>query len=262
MSLPKRVPRSTLVAVPLAVLLLAVLVGFVALAPDDTDGSGRADALPEGFAEIPQEVFFDRVFGAQRAAGSWHFDKERVSSGIARLASLDSEVAGDFVNASGTVQYLRDDGALQTLQVRLIEGVYYVTGLGASKKWWQIDPDAGKIESSVREALEQIASQDTSENLQDAVSEVEVVGEDLVEGAVAARYRVTLLEPETEQEATVDVWVDRDDRPVKIVTKVDIQGTAVTSTSVYSDYGGDFDIAPPPADQTTTEAPETAAADG
>lgn len=254
--------RATLLASFVALLLLAGVATFVGLASDDDGGGGGGDqaspaaSLPEGFVEIPGDVFVDRIFGAQRAAGSWHVEKVTQAAGVPREASLDTEVHGSGIDISGTVNYPHDEANPTPVEVRVIDGVYYATGLGSAKKWWQIDPTASDTAQAAQDALSALSDQTTSERLQDAVAEVELVGKDLVEGVTVAHYRVTLTLPGDEtQVATLDAWVDADDRPVKLVTTAELEGTTVTSTSVYSAYGEDFDIQAPPPSETTTEIP-------
>jgi hypothetical protein len=62
--------------------------------------------------------------------------------------------------------------------------------------------------------------------------------------------------PEGQPEATLDIWVDQDDRPIRLVTTSVIDGAEVVVTTTYSTYGAEFGITPPPAGQVTTEVPE------
>ena len=45
------------------------------------------------------------------------------------------------------------------------------------------------------------------------------------------------------------------DRLVKLVSPVDIAGLEASEEVTFSDYGADFDISAPPADQVTTKVP-------
>src|SRR5687767_2020789 len=95
--------RSTLLAIVLAVLLLGVTTAFVAFAPEDDEdgGTSTGGGLPDGFASIPEDLFVERVFGAQRAAGSWHMEQQKTANGLPGTSiRLDTESGGTRTHAS------------------------------------------------------------------------------------------------------------------------------------------------------------------
>lgn len=263
-------PRSTLLAIVLAVLLLGATTAFVAFGPeDDEDGSTSSGrGLPEGFASIPEDVFVERVFGAQRAQGSWHMEQEKTANGLPGTSiRLSTEAAGSRISAS--LQLSREDGTTVPLQIIALDGVYYVKGIGSARPWWKADPADGEVQVTAARTFEELLAVDTSANLGDAVTEIELVGPDSVEGVTTARYRLHLTQPlpgppgatptatpEGQPEATIDVWVDQDDLPIQLVTAEVVDGAEVVVTTMFSRYGARFGISAPPTRQTTSEVPE------
>lgn len=259
---------STVVAVVISVLVLAVLVAFVALGSGDDSESAGEDGLPSGFSEIPEDVFFNRIFGAQRTAGSWHFEQSRTIGGVQVISvSSDTELGEGAPDHDAEVVRAQKDGTQATVGVKVLDGVYYAKGLPTVKPWWRLERDGTALSEGVIKELDALISQDTSEELQTAVQSISLVGPDAVEGVETARYRVILGEnpvPAPEGGATeepmlaeLDVWVDAEQRPVRMVVTVGEGPQTLVTTTTYTRYGEDLDIASPPASEVTTEAPKT-----
>ncbi len=260
--------RSTLFSVVLALALLAGITAFVALADDDEDGGAAGGGLPEGFSAIPEDVFVERVFGAQRAEQSWHMEQQKSVNGTpGTLIRIDTEEGGERTDAS--LEISRQDGSTVPLRVIAIDGVYYAKGLNTAKPWWQADPSDGEAQATAVQTFAELLASQTSENLGDAIDEVELVGPDSVDGVTTAHYRLHLTQPvaappgstpvptpEGQPEATLDVWVDAQDRPIKLVSTAVLEGSEVVYTTTYSSYGAPFGIKAPPANQVTDEVPE------
>lgn len=260
--------RASVLAVVLALVLLGATTTFVAFAPDDEGGSGAGGGgLPEGFTEIPEDVFVERVFGAQRAEASWHMEQEKSVNGTpGTLIRLDTESGGERVHAS--MEIARPDGTTAPLQVIAIDDVYYAKGLNSERPWWKADPAAGQAQATAAQSFEELLAVQTSGDLGDAVTGIELVGPDRVDGVTTAHYRLRLTQPvaappgstptatpEGQPEATLEVWVDARDRPIRLVTTTVVDDAEVVVATTFSSYGADFGISPPPARQVTSAVP-------
>lgn len=262
--------RATALAVAIAVLLLGGTTAFVAFAPEDggpTFGRSGGAGLPGGFDEVPADVFVERVFGAQRAEESWHMEQQKTVNGTpGTLIRLDTEGGGERTQAS--IQISRPDGSTAPLQVIAIEGVYYAKGLNSERPWWRADPADGQVQATAAQTFADLLAVDTSEDLGDAVTDVELLGPDSVEGVTTAHYRLDLTQPvaappgatpsampDGQPEATLEVWVDAGDRPIRLVLTSVVEDAEVTVTTTFSRYGAEFAISAPPARQVTSAIP-------
>lgn len=274
----RRSSTSTLLVVLLALAVLGALAGFALLdrvsgdAPG-AEGSGSAGGgLPEGFDRLPDEVFFERVYGAQRAAGSWHLHQEEERDGQPfRALDATTELSAEGTNSSNEVsQCCTEANELLRFEIRVVDGVYYVHGFPTERPWWKVDPAAGPRQLGVAQGMDPYVSQETdAEELQEATEQLALVGPDNIDGVPTAHYRVTLsAEPPegapaemapTDTQAVIDFWVDSSDRPVQVTLTAEAGDQEIVKTSRYSRYGDDFEIAAPPAGQTTTRVPDAAA---
>lgn len=262
----------------LALVVLAALAGFALLDRLNGDESG-ADApgaagggLPEGFDRLPDDVFYERVYGAQRAAGSWHLHQEEERDGQPRRAlDATTELSAEGTNSSNEVsECCTQANEVVQFEIRVVDGVYYVSGLPTERPWWKVDPSAGPRQLGVAQGMDPYISQQTdAQELQEATERITLVGPDNIEGVSTAHYRVTLSAeppegaaaetPPTDAQAVIDFWVDSSDRPVQVTFTAEAGDQKIVKTSRYSRYGEDFDISAPPADQTTTKVPDAAA---
>ena len=133
--------------------------------------------------------------------------------------------------------------------MRKIDDVVYVklgTGLGrfvvGDKPWVRIDATDGEGLGSELFDMSSVGAPTTAlEYLNDVSGDVSDLGADTVAGRPATHYRATL-----ESGVTIDVWIDANDRVVKVA--VDHNDTGVTRAEV-GDFGVAVDVEAPPADE-------------
>jgi hypothetical protein len=267
---------STLAAAAISLLVLAVLVLFVALGSGDDEPDGDAgeagDSVPSGFQRIPEDIFFERIFGSQRTAGSWHFEQEKTIGGMTGVTlSVDTEIGSGVAEHAAKTTFCCDQksGEVVPIDVIVADGVYYAK-IADAQAWWRLDPTKDARAAELARVLSGLISQDTSAGLQEVVQSNTVVGPDLVDGVDTVHYNLTIADPAPAAPPTdatapanpaiafVDVWVDADDRPVKMVLTVGDGRQELVTTTTYSRYGEDFPIAAPPAGQVTSSPPKKA----
>lgn len=273
----RRSAASTVLAVVIPVVALAILVAFVALGGSgDEKSDGDSEGLPAGFSRIPDDVFFERLNGTQRSATSWHFEQDKKVAGTTVTSVVsDNELVADDEDFHAKVSYCCDkEGKPVPFEVTSLGGELYAADLGSEKRWWHIDPNSGAESAGLIAQLRALVSQETSPQLQESVDSIKVIGPDSVAGVSTLHYRIIIKAPVPEplpgtspspapstaaSEAQLDVWVDKENRPVRLLLTVGSGATLVETVTTYTKYGDDFDIVAPPADETTETAPKVLA---
>lgn len=259
---PSTIRGAVIGAVVLGVLLLSVVVLGTG---DDKD---NASDLPDGFHALSADEFSDAMLDAQREAGSWRY--EEITSRDGQEGQLwEGEQLWD--GETTTLRYgAKDASGSYILEARLVDGEFYLRGKSApgAKPWWKLD----KIRGQDSDALVESMSRDSDPVRRAAIfadpAVFKLIGVEDLESGPAVHYRIEVT-PEAVREASglpapgeagtnrlFDVWLDQDDRLVKLVSPVDIAGLEASETVTFSDYGADLDITAPPADEITTVTPK------
>jgi hypothetical protein len=158
------------------------------------------------------------------------------------------------------------------LEVRVVDGVVYVkvgdgpvgSFLHTDKPWIRFDPGASEFGGLI-DPTEAGTPQAGLELLQSVSGDVETVGDDTVAGRHTVHYRASIdlakvanlpgLDHERGS-VPVDVWIDDQDRVVKVQTTV-APGTlglpglggSLSMTMEITEFGVPVDVTPPPDDQ-------------
>lgn len=254
-----------------ALVVIAVLLAMVSLGQEDgvTSATGPAGAgaaeLGEGFEAIQADELFATVAAAQREAGSWEV------SSVAQMAEGDLPTATQQIDLLGDQVRFR---VLMEVRGRAVEGrwvdeAFYLKDLNPKRwvPWYQMPDDentrgylASLVEASDANSLARLGEPATYEVL--GIEDVTELDDDVVR---TAHYRVGIdpsgmagaqaADPATAPSLTIDMWVDAEDRPVQVRTTLVSAGEEFTTTLFFSDYGADFDITAPAADEVTDEVP-------
>ena len=263
-----RLPRASTVraAVIAAAVLGVLLVSMLVLGNRDDEGS--ASDLRDGFHALSADEFSAAVLDAQRDARSWRYEQVTVQNGEAgQLWEGEQEWDG----TTTTLRYgAKDESGEYVLEARFVDGEVYLRGneTPGRKPWWKLDKVGGKDASALVESLSRDADPVRRAAIFADPAVFELVGVEDLDSGPAVHYRVE-VSAEAVREATglpvpgeagknrlFDVWLDKEDRLLKLVSPVDIGGLEAAETVTFSDYGADFDITAPPADEVTTKAPK------
>ncbi len=279
-------------------VITVVALGLLALGACGTEGAkkfaisdpmARAEAAVSEAQSVELEMTItqEMVFSAE--GESAENTTEIHSRGVVELdasprGKLESTIK---TNTAGRTQELE-----QTIITDGTTAYTQVPGLASSgKKWLKVDTSEFAASSAGAE------SQTYLETLK-ALKDVDRLGEERIRNKDVTHYKGTLdwdyarsqLKPgnptvkslidamsESMKDAKVDVWVDEDDRPARVVTVVDLAGLSdqiggvlqsmgidpdeiptdfeVAGTQTvevdYLGYGGPIDVELPPADQVT-----------
>ena len=262
-----RLPTSFTIraAVIAAVVLGVLLVSVIVLGTRDDDS---ASDLRDGFHALSADEFSAAILDAQREAGSWRYVE--VTSREGQTGQVwEGEQRWD--GETTTLRYgAKDEAGDYILEARLVDGEFYLRGAETPgrKPWWKLD----KIRGQESDALVESMSRDSDPVRRAAIfadpAVFRLIGVEDLESGPAVHYRIEVT-PEAVRDASglpvpgeagtnrlFDVWLDKDDRLVRMDSPVDIAGLEASETVTFSDYGADFDITAPPADEITTAVPK------
>ena len=263
-----RLPRtSTIRAAVIAAGVLGVLLVSVVVLGTRDDDNGASD-LPDGFHALSAGEFSDAILDAQREAGSWRYVEVTERAG---QAGQVWEGEQEWDGATTSLRYgAKDESGDFIVEARLVDGEFYLRGAQTTgtKPWWKLD----KIRGRESDALVESMSRDSDPERRAAIfadpAVFRLIGVEDLEAGPAVHYRIEVT-PEAVREATgvpipgeagtnrlFDVCLDQDDRLVKMVSPVEVAGLKASETVTFSDYGADFDITAPPADEITTAVPK------
>lgn len=276
-------PRSSAVQ---AVIAAALVVGVLMLLI--VSGSGRGTtgsaspeegnvsrALGEGMSAIPPDEFFETITAAQREAGSWYVVSVSEVDGKSSAPSVQEvSLAGDEPSIRTSF-----DTGLGTIEAVYIGEDFYVKGFtGTETPWWKVTMDdaAGRLIASLApyaDPTEFLSSLTDLENFEVVgVEDVEVGSDGQKVKAVHYRMQIDASGDRPGQSSTGDsttggpdagrttiamqMWVDAEDRPVRVETIAKSDGQTFRTQLYYTLYGSDIVIEIPPADETTTKTPK------
>lgn len=265
-SLAARRPlRRTLAAAALAPLLLT---GFAACgddeptASDDTSASAAPQAEESETAEsIDPATFLSDVLGSVQDATTAHLTMS-MKGGPAEIA-MDGDV--DYSATPPEMAMTMTYAALGDgeIGVRLVDGVMYMQMPELGKGRWIKMDLTGSGSPLGEDLLKQMNPETQLEEMQDAVTKVEYVGEEDVDGETLKHYTMTVrseafrdLQDQLGEVGagaadklpsvlTYDLWTDEDDQLRK--TEV-AMGDLGSVTMTLSSWGEPVEIEAPPAD--------------
>lgn len=232
----------------------------------DEGGDSTDDGESDGeLTELDGDTFFETVMTAQKDAGSFKGVTKTTSGPTTVTLDLESKYTDDGVLAKATT---RPDAA-QQLATIIVDGVMYLQadGMGIPEgKWLKFDPSDPANANNPMSQMMDMSDPERFLGALDNPKDFELVGEEDVDGVTTNHYKITMdsatyaknLELPKEivgllpPELTYDMWVDAENRPVKIIQDYEIQGQKSHVEQTYSDYGTEVDIeAPADADTVT-----------
>lgn len=257
-------------ALPLVLLAGATACSDDEPATDAASGEATADAEDEAAEEAPEVAEGEPVDPAEFAA---MYERGFESLTTAALVS-ETTAAGTVLSGSGDVDYTTDPPTMaltlsgdafgaDAVELRLVDGSLFLNlGALSNGRFLQLDLDDpnSPLGTGFTDLLD---PRGQLELFADGLQEVTFVGEEDVDGVDARRYTMTVdgsvLQEQLDalgavpgadagtvpDELVYDVWLDEEDRLVKLVS--DVAGAGVEMT--LSDFGKEVDVQAPPADE-------------
>ena len=219
-------------------------------------GSGSAHVLTKA-------DYIPTILAAMKDARSFKV-KATVDMTVMTL-TMNSEM--EYLGNKVRIHAATAPGSAQQVEMVLADGVTYfqVAGLPIPNgKWVKVDPKDPTVASSPFASLASAADPERALRAFGDPESVDHLGSETLEGQQTEHYRVTIAVkkyaanmnlpaeaasqlPET---MTMDMWVDGQNRPVKLHQEFDVQGRTATTDSLYSDYGTAVKITVPPESDT------------
>lgn len=262
--------------IPAAFALAAMALTGCGNSSSGADGEGShaqsssASPTAEAAAALSAGDFGQRLQDAQKKAGSYRFTMESGVAGKTLTGSGEADVSGD----TPSVRVTMGEGA-QAFETITSGGLIYMKSpmFKTDKPWLKIDP---KAKSGFGALVGQMGGNQDPTNLAKAFGKVSTVKKGAtedVDGTEATKYTVTVAGADLAaamnmpaqaasmlpKQIAYDIWVDGEDRPLKMTTEFAVGGQQSTTTMHFTDYGSSVTVEAPPADQVTTKEPDLGA---
>jgi hypothetical protein len=237
-----------------------LMVSLSGCGSDAGSGAGAGDGTAA--ASLTQANFSRTVTTAQQASKSAHF--EALVKAAGQSITMSGDVSG-FKDIGSAAMDLKIKALGKHFELRLVHKVLYLhgVGMGSGKPW--LKADLTDPRNPLSKILETAGPRSMAMYLQ-AVKQLRDRGMETVDGVQTHHYTVTidtakalaanpmlkgqdlskLGMPKT---LTSDVWVDSQNRPVKMAVAV---GKLATLTVHVSEYGEPVSVHAPPANQVGT----------
>ncbi|KRF16731.1 hypothetical protein ASG90_10805 [Nocardioides sp. Soil797] len=259
-----RLPRTVIAALLAPSLLLAGCNGAddSSAKGDTTTSSGAADGE---LVQLSAGSFYETVMTAQKSAGTFRGTGTTTSG----AATSQADVEGEYTDSGLSIRSTTPAGEGLPMTVVVIDDVMYLQGSDFNipdGKWLKFDSHApGNADSMLTQIMTTSDPSRFFAAMRDP-KKFSLVGEESVDGVAANHYQLTIdsatyaeklaLPGEVASmlppELTFDMWVDAENRPVKVLQVYEAQGQPITVEQTYTDYGADVDIeAPDDADVVT-----------
>ena len=265
---PERTNRLPLIAVGIAVLLIAGLVGVVVLSRGDSRSPGeRVAAVQEAVKEA--QTFKIEMVSVSTAGPT------TINVAMDGAVDVDRQAASLVMKLGNVNMEMITDGA--NVFVRLPPAAVAQYG----KQWGRVDNPGAVLGSTGGVGLGSTNPLEQLRQLEFITGEVQEIGEEEIRGTDATHFRTTLdlskaIPPELTanipaeaassfeslKNVPYDIWLDDDDRPVrqKFSFEMQIPGAtgifsgAMTNTSTIDmfDFGEAVDVVVPSAEDAVT----------
>ncbi|KRF12967.1 hypothetical protein [Nocardioides sp. Soil796] len=228
-----------------------------------TDSDEETESTGGELTELEAGEFYETVIDAQIAAETFKGTTTTTAAG----QTITMNMEASYKDGKTASHVTTEPGAAQAFEAVLIDGVMYLKGDGlpgaTAGKWQKID--SSDPNNPFGQLLE-FSDPKKSLSIMEDPKKFELVGEEDVDGVAANHYVVTIdsasyveklgLPAEIKDlmppELTYDMWVDAENRPVKMTQEITIQGQKTSTEILYSDYGTAVDIQEPAASEVAT----------
>jgi len=234
---------------------------------ESSESSEPAEEPPAGGETVAGADLAQRMLDAMTAAQTASFTGETAAEVGASTTQGVVRIEGDSTSTRATT---RAQG--ETIEIVLLpDGAFVNLGdSGDGKPWLRITPDstdpAAAAIGQLLDTVQAASDPRTTVEVYRQAGDFALVGTEDVDGVEATHYSGAIppqallstfpeqmragLEPLLGTEPfPVEIWLDADDRPVRVVQTATIQGVETTSTQSYFAWGEPVEIAAPPADQ-------------
>lgn len=275
--------RATLAALLAASLLLAgcngddkgddepTKAGSETTSSASTDASASSSPSSSGTTStgsgLDKADFYETITRAQQDAGSYRTSSTTTAGGTSSTLTGEATYQGGKLLAH--VQSAASSP--QQLESVIAAGILYIKGAGIGTpagKWLKLDPNDPDNADSPLAGIAAAADPEATLRAVGQLEKLDLVGKQDVDGVEADHYKAVMntarfadalglpadAAKELPAQLPFDIWVDGEDRPVKMTMTFTIAGTTSTSEQKYFDYGTDVSITVPKDSETVTPA--------
>lgn len=233
--------------------------------PSESGTTDATDGGDTGGGELDEANFYEEVMAAQMEAGSFRMKATTTAAGIS------SVVEGESVYRDGKLfgHVKSGAGSAQQMEGIIADGVLYLKATGIpvpDGKWLKLDPNAPDGANGALAGLASAANPEAMLRAMGDLTKLSKVGAEEVEGVETDHYEATMS---TKNFASAlglpaeaagmlpaslpfDMWIDDDNRPVKMSMDFEIAGQKSSTEQTYFDYGADVDVTVPKDSDTVT----------
>lgn len=263
--------------------LLTVLAGAAVLAVgacSGGDGKGAAappaatpsaatstTAAPRPGSVVQAASFTPRLQAAMKGAGTMHLSIQVDTAGTPGVSG-----EGDVSIVDGVEEHLTLKAGSMPMEIIFKGQAIYLrsSALPVGNKWIVArEGGTDALSKQMAPLFAQIKQMRPDEQVSNyAVADQKVVGQETVDGVATTHFTSSpsaaaitkSLSPSLAgslsagdlTDITVDLWVDAQNRPHKVVSSMKLKGQKVATTLLMSRFGEPVSITAPPASQTTT----------
>jgi len=255
--------------------LLTVLAGSALFAVAGCSGGGSSTATgassttaaPKPGDVVQASSFTPRLQSAMKGAKAMHLKMTVTTGGTEGLTG-----EGDVSAENGVAEHLTMKVGSMPMELILKSPAIYLksAALPVGGKW-VVAKEGGTdmLSKQLAPLFEQIKQMQPEQQVSNyAVADQKVVGQETVDGVATTHYTssptaaqikkalapalAAQLSDADLKDLKVDMWVDAQNRPHKVVSTMTAKGQAVSTTVLLSKFGEPVTITAPPAAQTTT----------
>ncbi|HEX8970703.1 LppX_LprAFG lipoprotein [Oryzihumus sp.] len=254
--------------------LLTVLAGSALLAVAGCSGGGSTasgtpstTAAPKPGDVVQASSFTPRLQSAMKGAKTMHLKMTVTTAGAQGLTG-----EGDVSAENGVAEHLTMKVGSMPMELILKSPAIYLksAALPVGNKWIMAkEGGTDMLSKQLAPLFEQIKQMQPEQQVSNyAVADQKVVGQETVDGVATTHYTssptaaqikkalapalAAQLSDTDLKDLKVDLWVDAQNRPHKVVSSMTVKGQAVSTTVLLSKFGEPVTITTPPAAQTTT----------
>lgn len=228
-------------------------------------GSEGSEGSGSDIAPLEADNFYKSVLEAQKEAGTFKGTVTTTTGG----ASVVMNMEGKYSDGTTAAHVQSTPDSAQQMETILVDGVMYLRGEGLNVpdgKWLKFDFSDPANANDPMSSLMDLSDPERALAAMDNPKKFELIGAESVEGVDTNHYQITMDSAtygenlDLPQEIVTilpkvivyDMWVDAENRPIKVSQEFDVQGTQTSTEQTYSDYGSDVDIVAPDDADTIT----------
>ncbi len=239
-------------------------------ASTDASASASADAssgTTSAGSGLDKAGFYEAISKAQEDAGSYRSTSTTNAGGTA--TSLEGEATYEGGKLLAHVK--SGAGSAQTMEAVIAAGVLYLKGAGLGApagKWLKLDPNDPANADSPLAGLAAAADPQATLRAIGDLEDLDLVGKEDVDGVSTDHYKAVMSTKSFAETLNMpadaakqlparlpfEIWVDAENRPVKMTMTFTIAGATSTSEQKYFDYGTDVTVTVPKDADTVTPA--------